>query len=71
MPEENPSYTEAVNEIEQILNQIENEELDVDDLAVKVKRAYFLLKLCKQKLHSTEKDVGKIMKDFETGEFRE
>jgi exonuclease VII small subunit len=30
----------------------------------KVKRAYFLLKFCKEKLHSTEKDIEKIMKDF-------
>jgi exodeoxyribonuclease VII small subunit len=57
-------YNEAVAEIEDILRQIENEEMDVDDLSDKVKRAYFLLKLCKSKLHSTEKDIEKIMKDF-------
>ncbi len=57
-------YNEAVAEIEDILRQIENEEMDVDDLSDKVKRAYFLLKLCKAKLHSTEKDIEKIMKDF-------
>ncbi len=65
------SYKDAVNEIESILHQIENEELDVDDLANKVKRAYFLLKLCKEKLHSTEKDIGNIMKDFDTGSNQE
>jgi exodeoxyribonuclease VII small subunit len=68
MPGKKISYSEAVNEIENILNQIENEELDVDDLSDKVKRAYFLLKLCKEKLHSTGKDIENIMKDFETGE---
>jgi exodeoxyribonuclease VII small subunit len=57
-------YNEAVSEIEDILRQIENEELDVDDLSDKVKRAYFLLRLCKEKLHSTEKDIEKIMNDF-------
>ncbi|MFO7924894.1 MAG: exodeoxyribonuclease VII small subunit [Bacteroidales bacterium] len=62
------SYNEAVKEIEDILHQIEDEELDVDDLSDKVKRAYFLLKLCKDKLHSTEKDIDKIMKDFSGGD---
>ena len=60
-------YNEAVKEIEEILRQIENEELDVDDLSTKVKRAYLLLRICKEKLHSTEQDIEKIMKDF-TGE---
>jgi exodeoxyribonuclease VII small subunit len=57
-------YNAAIREIEEILRQIENEELDVDDLSTKVKRAYFLLHLCKEKLHSTEKDIEKIMNDF-------
>jgi exodeoxyribonuclease VII small subunit len=57
-------YNEAISEIEDILRQIESEELDVDDLSAKVKRAYFLLKLCKEKLHATEKDIEQIVKDF-------
>jgi exodeoxyribonuclease VII small subunit len=64
MSDKSIRYNEAVKEIEEILRQIENEELDVDDLSTKVKRAYFLLNLCKEKLHSTEKDIEKIMNDF-------
>ncbi len=64
MADKKISYNEAVREIESILHKIENEELDVDDLAGKVKRAYFLLKLCREKLYSTEKDIEKILKDF-------
>ena len=30
------SYKEAINEIEEILNKLENNELDVDELSVKV-----------------------------------
>jgi exodeoxyribonuclease VII small subunit len=63
MPEK-IKFNEAVAEIETILKQIENEEMDVDDLSDRVKRAYFLLKMCKEKLHSTEKDIEKIMRDF-------
>ncbi|TVR72570.1 MAG: exodeoxyribonuclease VII small subunit [Marinilabiliales bacterium] len=64
MPENKISYNEAVGEIESILNQIENEDLDVDELSGKVKRAYFLLRLCREKLYATEKDIENILKDF-------
>jgi exodeoxyribonuclease VII small subunit len=59
-------YGEAVEEIESILNKIENEELDVDDLTAKVKRVSELLAICKEKLHSTEEEVEKILKDIDT-----
>lgn len=64
MPEKKLTYNEAVREIEDILQQIENEELDVDYLSEKVKRAYYLLNLCRKKLHATEQEIEKIMKDF-------
>jgi len=59
------SYKEAVAEIEDILEKIENEELDVDDLTEKVKRVSSLITLCKEKLHNTEQEVEKILKEME------
>ena len=59
------SYKGAVAEIEVILEKIENEELDVDDLTEKVKRVSLLIKLCKEKLHNTEQEVEKILKEME------
>ncbi len=59
------SYQEAVNEIDEILNKIENEELDVDELSAKVKRVSSLIKLCKEKLHKTEAEVENILKEME------
>jgi len=61
MPKKTISYTEAIHEIEGILQKIENEELDVDELANKVKRVSNLLKICKDKLHSTEEEVERIL----------
>ena len=58
-------YGEAIEEIEKILKQIENEELDVDDLTSKVKRVSELLSLCRKKLRNTEEEVEKIIKDIE------
>ena len=57
-------YTEAYAELEEIVGEIENGEISVDELAEKVKRAAQLIKVCKEKLTSTEADVGKILKDL-------
>ena len=59
------SYKEALAEIEEILQQIENNELDVDELAEKVKRVSVLLKLCKDKLQKTNDQVEQILKEME------
>lgn len=59
------TYNEAVNEIEEILQQIENEELDVDDLSAKVKRVSSLIKICKDKLYKTEQEVDKILNEID------
>ena len=59
------TYTEAMAEVEDILEQIENEELDVDDLAEKVKRVSVLLKTCKDKLLKTNEQVDQILKEME------
>ena len=59
------SYNEAMLEIEEILEKIENEELDVDELAEKVKRVSTLLKICKDKLHKTNEQVEKVLKEME------
>jgi exodeoxyribonuclease VII small subunit len=67
MNKKNQSYAEAVAAIEEILQQIETGDLDVDELAEKVKQASELLKLCKGKLFQTEKEIGKILKEMEEG----
>ncbi|MDO8951208.1 MAG: exodeoxyribonuclease VII small subunit [Draconibacterium sp.] len=59
------TYNEAMAEVEEILEKIENEELDVDDLAEKVKRVSVLLKICKDKLLKTNEQVEQILKEME------
>lgn len=58
------TYKEAITEIEEILEKIENEELDVDELAEQVSRVSTLITICKDKLHKTEAEVEKILKDM-------
>jgi len=59
------SYKEAIGEIEEILHQIENDEPDVDQLSEKVKRLSVLVTWCREKLHQTEEEIEKILKDME------
>ena len=61
MTKEKISYAEAVSEIESILQRIEEDKLDVDELADKVSRVTDLLRICRDKLHLTEKKIGKIL----------
>ena len=58
-------YTEAFEELQQIVADIEDGEISVDELSVKVKRASELIKVCKTKLTSTEEDVNQILKELE------
>ena len=59
------TYKSAVEELEKIVGEIENESIDVDILAEKVKRASYLIKLCKSKLKSTDDEVKGILTDLE------
>ncbi|MCF8434954.1 MAG: exodeoxyribonuclease VII small subunit [Crocinitomicaceae bacterium] len=59
------NYTEAFEELQQIVRDMEDGEITVDELAVKVKRAAELIKVCKNKLTSTEEDVNVILKELE------
>jgi exodeoxyribonuclease VII small subunit len=58
------SFTDAVGEIEKILQKIESGDLDVDKLAVEVKRASELIRQCQKKLHNTEEEINSIFKDL-------
>jgi exodeoxyribonuclease VII small subunit len=65
---EQPNYTTAFDELQGIVSEIENGEISVDELSEKVKRASFLIRICKAKLTSTEADIEKILKDLEAAE---
>ena len=58
-------YTEAFEELQQIVQEIEEGEISVDELSLKVKRAAQLIKICKMKLTTTEENVNEILKELE------
>jgi len=58
-------YSEAFEELQTIVSDIEEGEISVDELSKKVKRASELIKICKSKLTETEEDVNEILKELE------
>lgn len=67
MTKEKISYSDAVTEIESILEKIEEGSLDVDALTEKVSRVTDLLKICRDKLHKTEAQIDRILGEEENG----
>jgi exodeoxyribonuclease VII small subunit len=59
------SYTTAFQELQLLVNEIERGNINVDELAEKVKRATELIRICEQKLKDTEVNVQQILQELE------
>jgi len=58
------SYDDSFEELQEIMQDLQEDEISVDELSAKVKRAAELLKMCNQILRDTEKNVGDLIKDL-------
>ena len=61
------SYSDALEELETILDQIENDRVELDELADKVERAASLIHHCRSKIEHTEMQVQRIITSLESG----
>lgn len=59
------TYEKASEELEQILFALKNEQVSVDELAIKVERASKLIIYCKEKLSDTQNKVEEIIDKLE------
>jgi exodeoxyribonuclease VII small subunit len=59
------SYKEAISEIEEIINKLENEEIELDMLSENVKRASELILNCKNNLKTSEDEIEKIISSIQ------
>jgi exodeoxyribonuclease VII small subunit len=64
-PAAEPSFREAMDELEGILERIEGEEIDIDRLAEELRRAAQLLDLCRGKIRKAEVEVTQIVQSLE------
>lgn len=65
---EEPSFGEAMERIEGILDSIEGDEIDIDQLASRLDQAATLLELCRTKIRRAESDVDEVAKRFGTAD---
>jgi exodeoxyribonuclease VII small subunit len=57
-------YSKAVEELESIIQEIENDETELDQMMEKVKRAAELIRYCRNKLLRTEDEVNSVLTEL-------
>lgn len=57
------SFSEAVSEIDRLINQIEDGKLDIDKMSDQVKRVSGLIIDCQKKLRATEEEINNLFKE--------
>jgi exodeoxyribonuclease VII small subunit len=54
----NLTYEEAIQELQETVAQLQEDEVNMDELSAKVKRAAELINYCREKLRATEAEIG-------------
>ena len=65
MAEQEIGYGEALAELEGILDELDGDEVDVDVLGSRVRRAAELLRLCRDRIASARFDVEQVVAELE------
>ena len=61
MNQEQMKYEEAASRLEEIVKKMENDELDIDQMAQQLKEAQQLIRLCKDRLTKVDADIKAVM----------
>lgn len=60
------NYSEAVSELEKILQELENNaDIDMEQISIKVKRAAQLLDVCKKQLYQIDTELEKMLEELD------
>lgn len=62
-PQEQTSFENAIERLEQIVEQMENDKLPLEDLLVRYEEGIRLVKICSEKLDAAEKKIEMITRD--------
>ena len=57
-------YRQALERLDEIIGSIEDEDIDVDELSLKVKEAVDLIRVCKARIDKAEVEVKRVIEDF-------
>lgn len=58
-------YNEALQELQRIVMELENNNSDIETLTDRLKRAQELIKLCNDKLTKTDEEVRSLLEGFQ------
>lgn len=59
------NYTKAIEELEEILRSLENQqEINMDTIAEKVKRASVLIAACRKQLTALDSELEKLLQEL-------
>lgn len=61
------TYSQAMERLEKIVSQIDNNELEIDMLAEKIKEANDIIAFCSDKLTKADREVKKLLADKQEG----
>jgi exodeoxyribonuclease VII small subunit len=66
LPADDLAYADAVVELEEILEELENDAVDVDLLATRVRRAAELIRVCRARITGARLEIEKIVTELES-----
>lgn len=59
------TYTEAITELDEIIEKMQSEECSIDNLNELTERSLKLLKICRTKLTATDEKLQEILKTLD------
>lgn len=62
--EQDLSFGEALERLEEILQRIESDEIDIDELATELRSGAELLELCRGKIRRAEVEVSQVVQSL-------
>lgn len=62
------TYTEAITELDEIIEKMQSEECSIDNLNELTERSLKLLKICRTKLTATDEKLQEILKTLDAND---
>lgn len=68
MVKKKETYSQAMDRLEAIVRQVDNNELEVDELVEKIKEANAIIAFCSEKLKKADMEIEKMLADKQENE---
>jgi len=57
-------YKKAIERLDEIIGKIESDDIDVDELSLRLKEAVNLVKICKAKIDKAEMELKQVVEEL-------